>query len=50
MYTWITNLVRFLDCDFVEPFKEEVIYGLGVVFPPLTWVTVWMDFSPTITI
>ncbi len=48
--TWVINLINFLNCDFVEPFKEEVILGLGVLFPPVTWVTVWMDISPVVTL
>jgi hypothetical protein len=45
---WIINLVRFVSCDFVEPFREEVIYGLGVLIPPISWVTVWMNISTTV--
>lgn len=50
LYTWVVNLLAFIECDFVEPFREEVIYGLGVIFPPITWVTVWIDISAPVVI
>lgn len=40
--TWIINLIKFINCDFVEPFKEEAIHLLGVILPPASWVTAWL--------
>ena len=40
--TWFINIIRFLTCDFSAPWKEEIITGLGILIPPLTWVSVWM--------
>lgn len=38
---WIVNVVKFVQCDFKESYKEEVIHGVGIVFPPAAIVTVW---------
>ena len=39
--SWIVNLIQFIGCDFAEPYKDEVIYGIGVFIPPAAMVTVW---------
>lgn len=38
---WIWNAAKFTDCDFKSDYKCEVIYGAGVFFPPLSFLTVW---------
>ena len=38
---WITNLVKFINCDFETPYKSEVIHAVGVFVPPACVVTVW---------
>lgn len=40
---WIGNVVKLVKCDFEAPYKEEVIYGMGVLFAPLSAVTVWYE-------
>lgn len=40
---WIVNAVRLADCDFVANYRCEVVHGVGVVIPPLSYVTVWFD-------
>ena len=40
---WISNLVKFVKCDFSAPYKTELIHGLGVFVPPTAVITVWMD-------
>ena len=32
---YITNIVRFCRCDFQEPYKTEVIRGIGIAIPPI---------------
>lgn len=39
--TWIVNLIQFIQCDFAEPYKEEVIKALGVFIPGVSGITVW---------
>ena len=34
-YGYIANLVKFVQCDFEDPYKAEVIRGIGVVIPPV---------------
>ncbi len=41
---WIVNLVMFIQCDFTEPFKEEIVRGIGIIFPPVSWIVVWISF------
>jgi hypothetical protein len=40
--TWIINLIKFVNCDFTEPWKDEIVHGLGVFIPPVSWVTAWL--------
>jgi hypothetical protein len=42
--TWVTNLVKFSDCDFVAPYKCEAVHGAGII-PMVSWVTAWMDIE-----
>lgn len=30
---YIMCIIKFIDCDFAEPFREEVFYGIGVFTP-----------------
>ena len=39
--SWVINLIQFISCDFAEPYREEVIKGLGVFLGLLSVVTVW---------
>jgi transposase len=38
--SWIVNLYKLTQCDFVGPWKEEVIHIIGLV-PAFSWVTCW---------
>lgn len=38
---WIINLVQFFQCDFAEPYKEEVIKAIGIFLVPIAGITVW---------
>ena len=39
--TYIINLVQLFNCDFDAPYKDELIKGIGALFPPLNCITVW---------
>ena len=39
---WVTNLVKLTDCDFVAPYKCEIIHGVGLI-PPAAAITVWFN-------
>ena len=39
--TWVINFIQFLQCDFANPWREEIIKGVGVIFFPLNGITVW---------
>jgi hypothetical protein len=39
--SWITNLVKFTDCDFAAPYKCEAIHAAGLI-PPVALVTAWI--------
>ncbi len=41
---WVVNVYKFFVCDFADPWKEEIIRGIGILFPPITWVTAWIQF------
>ena len=40
---WLINVVKFVQCDFKESYKEELIHGVGIVFAPTAIVTVWYN-------
>ena len=42
---WISNVVKFLECDFVAPFKAEMIHGFGIFIPPLGVIVGWLNFG-----
>ena len=39
--SWIGNLVILLNCNFDEPWRDEIIHGIGLV-PFVSMITVWM--------
>ena len=39
---FIVNISKLVNCDFEEPWKDEIIHGIGLVIPPAAAVTVWM--------
>lgn len=40
--SWVTNLYKFTQCDFADPYKGEIIHGIGL-FTPAFVVTAWID-------
>jgi len=38
-YIW--NAATFFNCDFEADYKCEIIHSIGVVVPPLSYITVW---------
>jgi hypothetical protein len=38
--SWVVNLVMLLNCDFNEPWKQEIIHGIGLI-GPAAGITVW---------
>lgn len=38
---WVVNLIKFINCDFTEPYKEEIIHGIGVFLALPSAVTAW---------
>lgn len=39
--SWIVNLVKFINCDFSSPYKDEIIHGLGIFIAPISMITCW---------
>lgn len=39
---WSVNLVKLVNCDFVAPYKCEVIHAAGII-PPVSFVTAWIE-------
>ena len=39
---WVMNIIKLVNCDFVAPYKCEVIHGIGII-PPVGMVTGWLD-------
>lgn len=42
--SWATNFYKLTECDFNEPYKCEVIHGVGVI-PPFAFVTAWFSID-----
>lgn len=42
LISWGVNLSKLTDCDFVAPYKCEVVHALGIV-PMFAPVTAWFD-------
>lgn len=38
---WLVNIVKFANCDFDAPYKEEFIHIVGIIVPPSSIITVW---------
>lgn len=41
---WIQDIVHFVRCDFVAPYKAEVIYGIGLV-PCIGAIVGWLNIG-----
>lgn len=40
--SWSANVVRLINCDFKPSYKEEIVYGVGLL-PIASVFTVWYD-------
>lgn len=38
---WVVNLVKLLQCDFAEPWKDEIVHAIGLI-GPCAGITAWM--------
>jgi len=43
--SYTANIVKFVKADFKEPYKTEVIRGIGIAFGPLGVMTGFMDIG-----
>lgn len=32
---WVVNIVKFIKCDFKEPYTTEIVRGIGIVVAPV---------------
>jgi hypothetical protein len=42
---WIMNVVKFCKCDFEDPYKTEIIRGVGIPVFPMGAVCGFMDIG-----
>lgn len=42
---YISNVVKFVNCDFSSPYKAELIRGVGVLFPPVGMVAGYVEIE-----
>jgi uncharacterized membrane protein len=40
---WIMNVVKFAQCDFAEPYKEEVLRGIAIIVAPIGAILGWFN-------
>lgn len=40
--SWVANLIQFFGCDFDPIGKEEILKGIGMFIPPVSWFTCWI--------
>jgi hypothetical protein len=45
MLGWFVNIIRFFQCDFDIPLKEEVIRGVGIFVPPVGGVIGYVNIE-----
>jgi hypothetical protein len=45
MLGWFVNIIRFFQCDFDTPLKEEVIRGVGIFVPPVGGVIGYVNIE-----
>lgn len=41
--SWVNNVVDFVDCDFKEDYRCEMLHGIGMSVPPTSIVTAWFE-------
>lgn len=37
---WVVNLIQFLNCDFSNPWNDEILHGIGLF--GLSFITCWL--------
>ena len=42
---YLVNGYKFTECDFEPNYKCEALHGVGVVVPPASYVTMWLNFE-----
>ena len=42
---WVGNIVKFASCDFEEPYKTEIIRGIGIPVAPFGAIISVMDIG-----
>lgn len=45
MLGWFVNIIRFFQCDFDTPFREEVVRGVGIFVPPVGGVVGYINIE-----
>ena len=40
---YAANLYKFSQCDFESNYRCEILHGIGVVVPPLSFIMVWFN-------
>lgn len=43
--SYVTNVVKLVKCDFKPEYKEEIVHSIGLVVPPLSMVTAWVNLD-----
>ena len=38
---WIVNLIKFINCDFDTPWKDEIVHGIGIFTVIGSGITAW---------
>ena len=44
---WIMNFVKFVKCDFKEPYKAEIVRGIGIPAVPMGGIIGWINIDDT---
>ncbi len=44
---WGTNIIQFISLDFEEPYKAEILKGIGIPFAPMGIVLSIVDIDDT---
>ena len=40
---WCINVYKLINCDFEADYKCELVHAIGVVVPPASYITVWVE-------
>ncbi len=46
--SWLMNIIKLTECDFVAPYKCEAVHGVGI-FPYASIVTGWITVEEGIS-